>query len=174
MGVKDPDKKVTLWQDNWTRVLQCTPAISEDSGATPSSHVNTSCNTQVVYSTLQLHYCWGQSGQNVTPRDMRVDHQVQSLHYFNSYAAFDRVDSSGLPTETVTNSLDDIIAIPTSAILPTANDCAKLRSNYIVLVAHTIEARLLHFKCPTCRPNISHNHSHEMYKKSEMVHFLII
>ena len=70
----------------------------------------------------------------------------KSLHYFNLYAALDRVDFSRLSTETVAHSPDDIMAIPTWTILPTANYCANLHSNYIVLVARTIAERLLHFQ----------------------------
>lgn len=112
MGAKDHDRKVKLWQDNWTRVLQCTPTVPEDSRGTSSSHVNASCNPQVV-APCSFVIVGDNLDKNVKPRDMRVDYQVQSLHYFNSYAALDRLDVSGLSTETLANSPDGIMAIPT-------------------------------------------------------------
>ena len=65
--------------------------------------------------------------KNVSPRDMRVDHQVQSLHYFHSLALLDRIDVSGLSVDLVAKSPEDVMAIPTSAILPTSDDCNNLR-----------------------------------------------
>ena len=76
---------------------------------------------------------------------MTVDHQVQSLHYFNSYAALDRVDTSTLSTNSPINSPDEIMKIPTSAILPTEEDCDTIRKNYIVLAARVIAERIPYF-----------------------------
>lgn len=118
MCAKDHDRKVKLWQDNWMKALQHTSEPPEDSGGSAPSHFDTSCNPPVVV-TCSFIIVSDNLDKPVTPRDMRVDHQVQSVHYFNLYAALDRVESSGLSSETVPNSADDIMAIPTSTCNPT-------------------------------------------------------
>lgn len=144
LGAKDHERKVKLWKDNWSKRLQHTSASTGSS----SSDITPSCDSQnAVEGPCSFIIIGDNLDKTVKPRDMRVDHQVQSLHYFHSYAALDRVDFSGLSTETVARKPDDIMAIPTSAILPTAEDCTTLRSNYTVLVARTVADRLPYFKC---------------------------
>ena len=108
--------------------------------------------------------------KTVSPRDMRLDSQVQSLHYFNSFAALDRIDTSHLGLESSVQSAKDIMAIPLSAFVPTHTDCTSIRSNYIVLAARVITEQIPYFKFLNgCVPNITHAHSAELVRKSETV-----
>ena len=106
---------------------------------------------------------------------MRVDHQLQSMHYFHSFATLDRVDFSGLSTERVAKIPSDIMAIPSSAILPNAADCMNLRSNYVVTVARIVAERLPYFNfLLPCLPRSSHQYSKNMCQKSETVSTLLV
>ena len=55
----------------------------------------------------------------VLPRNMRADHQSQSLHYFNMYAVQDRTDLSHLSNESRVIDSDDI---DLGKLLPLAED----------------------------------------------------
>ena len=77
--------------------------------------------------------------KNVSPHDMRVDHQTKSFHYFHSYAVHDRIDlseySNGIPDI-------DVESLPLTTFLPSLNDCKKLRENYIILVSRVLVKHL--------------------------------
>ena len=106
--------------------------------------------------------------KNVSPRDMRVDHQTKSFHYFHSYAVHDRIDLSGY-----SNQIPDIDieSLPLTTFLPSLNDCKKLRDNYIVLASRVLVTHLP-FLAPLkgCVPqHIEHVHLKELTKKSDVV-----
>ena len=106
--------------------------------------------------------------KNVSPRDMRVDHQVQSIHYFHSYAVHDRADFSKLSGEDPQGKLQND---PFTKFLPSPDDCSQLRENYINLIARVIVEKLPHFnKLSDCLPvHISHEFSRVMKEKSVVV-----
>ena len=106
--------------------------------------------------------------KNIAPRDMRVDNQVKSLHYFHSYATYDRVDSSHLSSE---GTVGDIVSLPLSEFVPSLEDCAALRKDYIILAARVITDKLPYFQClKKCVPkHIQHPYSKEMAKSSTVV-----
>ena len=60
---------------------------------------------------------------------MRIDHQMQSLHYFHSFAVKDRVSFSSLPN---TASLINPAEIDLQCFLPTADDQLVLEENLCV------------------------------------------
>lgn len=111
--------------------------------------------------------------KNVSPRDMRIDNQVKSLHYFHSYATHDRIDFSDLSTE---GTVGEIASLPLSTFVPSVDDCKALRENYIVLVACVITEKLLYFQgLKRCVPrHIQHPYSEEMSKPSTVVPLGII
>ena len=74
--------------------------------------------------------------KHVTPREMRLDHQAQSLHYFNCYAVKDRVSTLGLKDNP---SLPDFSAFSEAKILPTAEDHESLMSNFVILVSRVVK-----------------------------------
>ncbi len=108
--------------------------------------------------------------KNVSPRDMRVDHQTNSLHYFHSYAVHDRIDMSGYSNEIPDI---DVESLPFTTFLPSLNDCKKLRDNYIILASRVL-VRHLAFLAPLkgCVPqHIEHAHLKELTNKSDIVSY---
>lgn len=147
------------------------------SSITPLSSEDT--NDEVVvpdsqWSSLMLHafFTYKLIGDNldkrVTPRDMRLDHQAQSLHYFNCYAVRDRVSTLGLEDKP---SLPDFSAFLETKILPTTADHEALKNNFIVLIARIIRKNFTFFsKFGTGVPkHIKHRYYAEMAKKSKIV-----
>jgi L1 cell adhesion molecule like protein len=108
--------------------------------------------------------------KRVNPRDMRIDRQAQSLHYFHSYAVRNRVPSSHLDG---THAQCDIKRLPISTFLPTLEDCTAICDNYIVLVSRIIVKHLTCFSAfqASVPSHIVHEFSSEMTQKSEMVIF---
>ena len=106
--------------------------------------------------------------KRITPRNMRIDHQVQSLHYFHSFAARNRIPTSHLDDN---QQLKDINELSLSDFLPTVADCTAIRSNFVVLVARTLVRHLDYFSrfkksVPT---HIEHQYSRHMKEKSVVV-----
>ncbi len=53
-----------------------------------SENESDTCSSESHYS----YFIVGDNfDKNIRPREMRVDNQMKSLHYFNSYAGLDRV-----------------------------------------------------------------------------------
>lgn len=106
--------------------------------------------------------------KRVTPREMRVDSQVKSLHYFHSYAALNRIDTSHLDD---TKPLGVLRDLPLSIFLPTTDDCTKIRDNYIVLLARIIVKYISHLShLKKCVPaHILHRYSASAAVKSTTV-----
>ena len=111
--------------------------------------------------------------KHVTPREMRVDHQAQSLHYFNCYAVKDRISTFGLEDNP---SLPDFSAFSEGKILPTEGDHESLMSNLVILVSRVVKKHFPFFsKFGTGVPkHIEHKFYVEMAKKSEIVSISIV
>lgn len=108
--------------------------------------------------------------KRITPQNMRIDHQVQSLHYFHSFAARNRIPTSHLDDK---QQMKDINDLSLSDFLPTVADCTAIRSNFVVLVARTLVGHLDYFSrfkkaVPT---HIKHQYSKQMVEKSVVVRF---
>ena len=108
--------------------------------------------------------------KRVNPRDMQINRQVQSLHYFHSYAVRNRVNSSHLDG---IHAQCDIRTLPISTFLPTLEDCTAICDNYVVLVCRIIVKHLLCFSAfrSYVPSHILHEFSAEMTQKSELVSF---
>lgn len=108
--------------------------------------------------------------KNVSPRDMRQDNQVKSMHYFHSFAVHDRVC---LPDGLVGDELHaaDVSKLTASSVLPTIADCVEMRNIYIILAARIIVENLSHFgfleECVV--HHIPHKFSADTTTKSEIV-----
>ena len=106
--------------------------------------------------------------KNVTPRDMRVGNQVKSLHYFHSYAVKDRLDPSSLSGD---GHDGDVNSLAISSVLPTVDDCVRIRNDYIILAARVIVENISHFsflqKCVV--KHIPHKFSKETARKYMIV-----
>lgn len=77
--------------------------------------------------------------KRITPRSMRVDSQVRSLHYFHAFAALSRVATLHLDD---TKPIGDVKSLPLSAFLPSAEDCSALRDNYVILISRILVKHL--------------------------------
>ena len=112
--------------------------------------------------------------KNVTPRDMRVGHQVKSMHYFHAYAVQDRA-SLGAGSLSGDGHVSDIKALAASAVLPTVDDCVRIRNNYVILAARVIVTNLSQFAfLQSCvMQHIPHKFSSETAKKSVIVSIIL-
>ena len=108
--------------------------------------------------------------KRVNPREMRIDQQVQSLHYFHSYAAKNRCESLHFDDS---KPIGEILSLPMSTFLPTTDDCMAIRNNYIILTSRVIVEYLPSFSAfRQCVPqHIPHRYSDVMSEKSEMVSY---
>ena len=126
-------------------------------------------SSQWSRSMLEAFFTYKLIGDNldkrVTPRDMRLDHQAQSLHYFNCYTVKDRVSTLGLEDNP---SLPDFLAFSETKILPTAKDHEALKNNF---VSRVVKKNFTFFsKFGTGVPkHVKHKYYAEMTKKSEVV-----
>ena len=106
--------------------------------------------------------------KNIRPRDMRIDHQGRSLHYFHTYAVQDRVDLSNVsdvqmsPDLSTTNLLE---------LLPTFADHETLMQNFAILTARVIKKHMPFFAAygKPVESHIQHACSSEMSLQSKVV-----
>ena len=116
--------------------------------------------------------CGDNIDKTVHCRNMRVDKQTQSLHYFHSYAVKDRVDSSKLSDNhpRLAPSIEDVV----SKVLPTEEDDEIIHDNFAVLVARMLCTHMTFFQTSYADVvdwHIEHEFSHEMSCKSEVVSY---
>ena len=141
-----------------------------------STDTNGESFSQWVSSLLQSYSTYKLVGDNldkhVTPRDMRLDSQAQSLHYFNCYAVKDRLSTVDLEDQP---SLPDFSSFSEAKILPTAADHKALLNNMVVLVSRVVKKNFSYFsKFGTGVPkHIKHKYYTELSKKSEVVSLVI-
>ena len=106
--------------------------------------------------------------KNVKPRDMRAEHQTQSLHYFHSFAVKDRIDFSSLPN---TISLISPAEVEFNVFLPSATDQLEFDNNLCVLISRVVTQYMLFFReCSgKVKQHIEHPYSKEMAQQSTVV-----
>ena len=106
--------------------------------------------------------------KRIVPRNMRVEHQVQSLHYFHAYAALNRVETLHLDD---CKQIGDIKDLPLSTFLLSPEDCSTLRDNYVILVSRILVRHLTALQpFMKCVPqHIQHANSAVMSLKSTVV-----
>ena len=81
---------------------------------------NAATSNDVNLATFTTHKLVGDNyDKNVSPREMRYDHQIQSHHYFQTYAVRDHVDLSAFSNEV---KHPDLHAIQLDNLLPTSTD----------------------------------------------------
>jgi hypothetical protein len=106
--------------------------------------------------------------KRIVPRNMRIGHQVQSLHYFHAYASLNRIETLHLDD---TKPIGNIENLPLSTFLLSPEDCSTLRDNYVILIARMLVQHLT-FLQPfrKCVPqHIQHEYSEIMKQKSTVV-----
>eukprot|EP00731_Ephydatia_muelleri_P025385 Em0017g468a len=106
--------------------------------------------------------------KNVKPRDMRLNSQTTSLHYFHTYAVKDRIWFSHLSTDPIEIVQD---SINFEMFYPTVGDNTQLVSNLETLVARMFVQRVpgLQSLSAEATPHIKHLYSKQMALKSEVV-----
>lgn len=99
---------------------------------------------------------------------MTMEHQRKSLHYFHSYAVFNRIDFSDLASD---QPIADVSTLSLSTYLPDTTDCAKLRENYAILLARVVVEEMPYFRVfrDCVVKHIKHLYSSEMKAKSVLV-----
>jgi L1 cell adhesion molecule like protein len=105
--------------------------------------------------------------KTVKPRDMRFNHQVQSLHYFHVYAVKDRINFSGLSNN---STFIDPKSIDCNLFYPSTDDDAALAFNMEILVARILTQNihgLSHLKYAVM-PHIQHKYTANMVQKSQV------
>ena len=128
--------------------------------------------------------------KNVKPRDMRLNSQTTSLHYFHTYAVKDRICFSHLSTDPIEIVQDricfshlstDPIEIVQDSInfemfYPTVGDNTQLVSNLETLVARMFVQRIpgLQSLSAEATHHIEHLYSKQMALKSEVVCFYLL
>lgn len=129
-------------------VLTCTTLHS----AAPIGH-------QIIGDNCDLH----QHASHVT-----LSSRDATLHWFQMYAVCHRVIGHNLTDEKPKARLD-LLAL--STWLPSEADCAKLRDEFVILIARILLKRLPQFQWLHCvvPEAIPHQYSEEMAEKSEIV-----
>lgn len=106
--------------------------------------------------------------KTVKPRQMRVDSQAQSLHYFHTYAVKDRFDFSSFDDQPSLPSLEDI---DVSSLLPSESDIKEMKGLFAIHVARVLKKHTAFFstfgKGLEC--HIAHEYSAQMATKLEVV-----
>jgi hypothetical protein len=113
---------------------------------------------------LQPHlpYVYIMVGDNIdkriVPRNMRIDHQVQSLHYFHAYASLNRIKTLHLDD---TCPIGNIEHLSLSTFLLSPDDCCTLRDHYVIFVSRILVQHLTFLEkfkkvCPKAYPACLH------------------
>lgn len=113
--------------------------------------------------------------KHVKPRDMRLDHQSQSLNYFHAYAVWDRINlmsfSSAYPDRAQLCNPD------VKELLPSTDDLKNILDNFCILIARCLQKYMPVLKQLTKKSlekHIKHEYYDEMSKKSKVVSLMHI
>lgn len=110
--------------------------------------------------------------KSVRPRHETVDSHLCSLHYFHSFAAKDRCDTSELQDNPSLPDVD-LTSFSCDVILPSEEDFTTLQDNYTIIVARVIQKYMPFFKQNVPKV-VRHIHTAEMSQKSDVVCFIDI
>ena len=112
--------------------------------------------------------------KNVRPRYMRSTiHRVRSLHYFHSYAVFDRVNVSHLSQLKISSCLPSPAMIAKSLLPSNLNDAA-MKQNIAIHISRVLTEFLPFFKASfsdVVKKHIQHKYYPQMSKKSHIVSY---
>jgi len=106
--------------------------------------------------------------KQVKPRDMRSEHQTRSLHYFQTYAAKDRIDLAGISDEV---EPIDMATTNVCQLLPSMSDQVALEKNFSILICQVLKRYMPFFKKfgRAVERHLQHQFSYEMSQQSEVV-----
>ena len=106
--------------------------------------------------------------KNVKPRDMRINSQTSSLHYFHAYAVKDRISFKHLSADATMIFPQDI---DFNVFYPSVEDNFQLVSNFETLVTRMFVQHIPGLQSLSAMANhhIEHQYSKNMALKSEVV-----
>ena len=106
--------------------------------------------------------------KEVKPRNMTMEHQTRSLHYFHTYAVKDRIDLSAFSDDVPTTNLDDM---DLEKLLPSHHDEHMMTQNFTTLIGRCLVKNIPFFKKfdTGIQKHIYHEYSEAMSAKSEVV-----
>ena len=106
--------------------------------------------------------------KTVKPREMRMDAQSKSLHYFNAYAVKNRLSTAELEDNP---SLHDFSTFQASTLLPSEADLTAIQKNLAVLTSRVLKKHFPFFAKfgVKMERHIKHKHYKQMCRKSDVV-----
>ena len=124
----EPDEDNFISESNATAQRICIPDQSVVSEAVPATCASSWTGYKIVGDNVD---------KNVRRSFQRVGYTTQSLHYFNAYAALDRIDFSGLSDEVPATVVDPI------SILPTSDDICILENDFQILTSRYMQNQFM-------------------------------
>ena len=146
--------------DSWLRIM-------DDVGGNLESIIKELMNEgqepRVVYDNFDFR---------ITPGQLTKAHQNTDNHWISQYVTFDRIDASGMNNS---HSIADLSEFEIFGYLLNEAEEAKLRSDYIILVARVL-VKFISCLEPLreCLGHIKHRHSREMARKSIVVRLPVV
>ena len=123
-----------------------TISIEPDLSSSPSSSIfsqfTDSSSTRDEETCLNSSRTWTYKlvgdniDKNIRPREIRSDHQTQSLHFFHTYVVRDRVNLSTFSNQ---EPVCDLSRAHLEKLLPSSSDKQTMLENFGILVAHTLK-----------------------------------
>lgn len=168
------DKSIKNWASHLSEVPRLNPPIalenestsSEDDGdneVVPNARDDADLPVDKTISIIGDNF-----DTSIRPRDMRIDHQVKSLHLFHSVAIVSQIKTLHLDDRT---AIGDLCEVPVSAFLPSIADCTAVRDNFVILAARILVDNLACFSSlSNCVPrHIQHKFSPFMKERTVSV-----
>ena len=148
------------------------PILSMSSLTSTNSSSQDSGNHLHMFKAMCNSHTFKLVGDNidktVKPRDMRIDNQTQSLHYFHAYAVKDRIDVSHMEDQP---SLPSLESVDIATILPTEQDHKAMKELFSIHIARVLKKFMPFFAKfgSGLERHIKHDFFKEMSQKSEVV-----
>lgn len=132
--------------------------LTASSGSTTTNVPQQSIDTfSLVFDNLDKY---------VKSFDVRMNHQSKSVHFVNTIAVMDRIDTSHLPCTLTSNNQE----LDLELFLPSAQDFEVLTKNFIVHVSRLLEEYMPCLsKYKKVTRHIPHRYSKQMSSKSTVV-----
>ena len=107
--------------------------------------------------------------KHVKPRDMRLDHQSQSVNYFHAYAVRDRINLTSFSS--AYSDQAQFCNADVKGLLPSTDDWENVLDNLCILIACCLQKNMPVLKQLTKKSlekHIKHEYYDEMSKKSKV------
>ena len=150
-------------------VVSCDSLISiEDSDSYSSDNPNLISNTPVEHDVCD----YGLNGDNLDwlrrPSIYSRDRDTESVHWFNLLAYDNRVVDWNLNDE---EPIRNIMELPNSSFLPSPEDHAKLKKDFVILVLRILAKNCKYFRQfdSVIPSHIPHQYSTNMSRQSQIV-----